>query len=264
MALRLLVADDEPMARQRVRRILEAETETVIVGEASDGSEAVQLIRQHDPDVVFLDIRMPRMNGFEVIERIGPGRMPLVVFITAYDDHAVDAFEVNAVDYVLKPFDPNRLRAALGRARSRLSEENDAERGRRVSALLRDLEERAAGGTPADRPDRIAVKSRGRISFVRVEDIDWVEAAGNYVRLHVGDDTRLIRQTLTAIEERLDPNRFVRIHRSHLVNLDRVVEMRHWSSGEYVVELRDGTELKLSRTYRDRILERLDRLEARD
>lgn len=257
MSIRVLVVDDEPVARQRVRRFLAQEPETEVVGEGASGRDAVRLIRTHSPDVVFLDIQMPKGDGFDVISQIGPERMPHVVFVTAYDEHALRAFEVNAVDYVLKPFDRARLRDAFQRVRVRLDLESAAERGRQLTSLLQTV---AAGGEPSagrgPAANRIMVKSHGRVHFVSADEIDWVEAAGNYVRLHVGSSRFLVRETLTRLEERLDPSGFARIHRSALVNLDRVHEMRHWSSGEYLVVLVDGTELKLSRTYRDRLLER--------
>lgn len=257
--IRTVIVEDEPVAMDRVRRLLSDEPDLEVVGEATTGGEALRLLKGEDPGLVFLDIRLPDMDAFDVIQTVGPERMPHVIFVTAYEEHAIRAFEVHAVDYVLKPFDADRLRTAVQNVRRRRDLESSAERGRRLGSLLGLMEEEGLGlrqeGGPAR---RLMVKSQGKIRFVDVDEIDWIEAAGNYVRLHLTDgDTPLIRETMTRLEERLDPDRFVRIHRSSFVNLDRVEEIRHWSSGEYIVELEDGTELKLTRTYRDRIMDRV-------
>lgn len=256
--IRTLIVEDEPVAMDRLRRLLTGEEDVEIVGEAGTGSEALRRLKAEDPDLVFLDIRLPDMDSFEVIEAMGPGRMPHVVFVTAYEEHAVRAFEVHAVDYVLKPFDAERLREAVQNARRAMDLESAAERGRRLSSLLELMEEEGIGPR-SDRAmaQRLMVKTQGTIRFVDVEDVDWIEAAGDYVRLHLSTgDQPLVRETMTRLEERLDPERFVRVHRSSIVNLDRVAEIRHGSSGEYIVELEDGTELKLTRTYRDDLLAR--------
>lgn len=255
--IRTLIVEDEPVAMDRLRRLLSGEEDVEVVGEAGTGTEALRRLKAEDPDLVFLDIHLPDMDSFEVIEAMGPGRMPHVVFVTAYEEHAVRAFEVHAVDYVLKPFDAERLGEAVQNARRAMDLESAAERGRRLSSLLERMEEEGLG--PGDRAParRLMVKSQGTIRFVAVEEVDWIEAAGNYVRLHLSTgDQPLVRETMTRLEERLDPERFARIHRSSIVNLDRVAEIRHWSSGEYIVELEDGTELKLTRTYRDDLLDR--------
>ena len=258
-AIRTVIVEDEPVALERVRRLLEDEPDVEVVGEAASGAEAVRKLKGEDPELVFLDIRLPDMDAFEVIESMGPERMPHVIFVTAYEEHAIRAFEVHAVDYVLKPYDAERLRTAIQNVRRRRDLESSAERGRRLGSLLGLMEEEGLGLRPeAGSARRLVVKTQGKIRFVDVEDVDWIEAAGNYVRLHLsGGDSALIRETMTRLEERLDPERFARIHRSSIVNLDRVEEIRHWSSGEYIVELEDGRELKLTRTYRDRILDRV-------
>lgn len=257
--VRAVIVEDEPVAMERLRRLLGEEDDLEIVGEAATGAEALRRLRAEDPDVVFLDIRLPDMNAFEVVREMGSEKMPLVVFVTAHEEHAVHAFEVNAVDYVLKPFDADRLSSAMHDVRVRLHLESAAQRARRLDSLLGLMEEEGFGlRTGPGSEDRLIVKSRGKIRFVDVDDVDWIEAAGNYVRLHLSDgETELVRETMTRLEGRLDPDQFVRIHRSSIVNLGRVEEIRHWSSGEYVVELEDGTELKLTRTYRERILDRV-------
>jgi two-component system LytT family response regulator len=201
---------------------------------------------------VFLDVQMPEKNGFDVIQAVGADRMPAVVFVTAYDQHALKAFEVHAVDYLLKPFDRERFEGAVDRARRQLE---NADTG----VLKHQLQRLVAQLTPATAPrqERLIVKTGGRLFFLRADEIDWIEAAGNYVRLHVGKEAHLLRETMNAIEARLDPNQFLRIHRSRIVNMERVKELHPWFNGDYAVILRDGTKLMLSRGYRDRLQERL-------
>jgi two-component system LytT family response regulator len=248
MTLRVLIVDDEELARQRIRRLLAREEDVEVIAEACDGAQAVETIRALTPDLVFLDVQMPEVDGFAVLERLRPDPAPAIVFVTAHDDYAVRAFEVHAVDYIRKPFDASRFKAAFARARERLAGAAAAERARKLDALLAQVE-----AHPPRSRERIMIRSDGRLYFVRIDDIDWVEAAGNYVKLHVGRDTHLMRETMAGIEKLLDPSRFLRIHRSAIVNLDRVREMQPWFSGEYTVILRDGTQLRLSRVYRDRL-----------
>ncbi len=211
-------------------------------------------LEQHTPDLVFLDVQMPGLNGFEVLEAVGPEKMPLVVFVTAYDQHALRAFQVRALDYLLKPFDRDRFKDALQRARAHIQRDETGDLGRRLLALVKDLRR--------DQPktDRLVVKSGGRLFFLRTDEIDWVEAAGNYVRLHVGSASHLLRETMNAIEGRLDPEKFFRIHRSRMVNMERIQEMQPWLNGEYAVLLRTGTRLTLSRGYREKLQDRLGRI----
>jgi two-component system, LytTR family, response regulator len=248
MTLRVLIVDDEEVARQRVRRLLAREQDVEIVGEAADGVQAVESIRALSPDLVFLDVQMPEVDGFAVLEQLRPQAVPEVVFVTAYDDYALRAFEVHAVDYLRKPFDATRFKEAFARARRRLATAQAEERARKLDALLAQIQ-----AQPPRSRERLMVRADGRLYFVRVDDIDWIEAAGNYVKLHVGRETHLMRETMAGIEALLDPSRFLRIHRSAIVNLDRVREMQPWFSGEYTVILRDGTQLRLSRVYRDRL-----------
>lgn len=264
--LRVLIVDDEAFARQRLRRLLSEESDVEIVGEAANGREAVALITTHDPDVVLLDVQMPRVDGFGVLRALD-GPAPLVIFVTAFDEHAVAAFNVHAFDYILKPVDPSRFSEAIARARAQIAQSTAAERHAKLVAFL-DTSASGSGEAPAtaepapnaaSRPalDRLLVKEEGRMYFVPVGDIDWIEAFGNYARLHTGPRTHLIRETMATLERALDTRRFARIHRSTIVNLDRIRQMDLWGSGDYMVRLADGTQLKLSRWYRDRLEARM-------
>ncbi len=230
--LRVLVADDEPLGRQRLVRLLEQEPDAELVSVCADGQSARAAIRRHDPDLLFLDVEMPALDGFGVLRELGGGERPAVVFVTAHAHYALRAFDAQALDYLLKPFDEERFHRAYARARDRLA---------------------ARGTATPEVPERLAVKNDGRVTFVRTADIDWIEAASNYVRLHVGRETHLIRESMTGIEARLSPGRFLRIHRTMIVNLDRLRELQPWFSGEYIAILADGTRLKVSRGYRDAV-----------
>jgi two-component system, LytTR family, response regulator len=251
--LRAIVVDDEQLAREELCYVLDEVGGIEVVAQAGNGFEAIDAIGRHTPDLVFLDVQMPQMNGFEVIEAVGGERMPLVIFVTAYDQHALKAFQVRALDYILKPFDRERFSEALQRARKQIERDETGDLGRRLLALVKDLRK--------DQPktDRLVVKSGGRLFFLRMDEIDWIEAAGNYVRLHVGTTSHLLRETMNAIEGRLDPEKFFRIHRSRIVNMERIQEMQPWLNGEYAVVLRTGTRLTLSRGYREKLQERLGR-----
>jgi two-component system LytT family response regulator len=272
--VRVLVVDDEVLARQRLRRLLQAESDVEVVGEASTGREAVRTISELRPDIVCLDVQMPELDGFGVLRELGDGPLPLVLFVTAYDEHALRAFDVHAVDYVLKPVDADRFRTAFQRARTQIAQSSAANRlgelldtVRRVSGGNDVAANGSANGTSLSSThtngngvaagslfsSRILVKHDGRMFFVKVGDIDWIEADRNYVRLHVGKDSHTIRERISHLEESLDPQLFARIHRSTIVNLNRVKEMQQWFSGDYVVILDSGTRLRLSRHYRDRV-----------
>ena len=250
---RVLIADDEPLARERLRSLLAAETWLEVIAESQNGLEAVECILRHRPDLVFLDVQMPGATGFEVIEAVGPERMPLVVFVTAFDKYALRAFDVHALDYLLKPFDRERFEQALTRARQQLDRRSTGDLERRLLELVQDLK------GPAHKLERFVIKAGGRVFFVRADEIDWIEAAGNYVKRHVGAESHLFRETLNAIESRLDPDIFFRIHRSHIINIERVKELQPWFNGEYVVFLKNGTRLTLSRGYREKLQERIGR-----
>jgi two-component system LytT family response regulator len=261
MKMRTIVVDDEPLARRRLARLLEAEDHVEVVAVCATGRDAVSAVREHAPDLLFLDVQMPEMDGFGVLRELGGAGMPQVVFVTAYDQYAIQAFEVHALDYLLKPYTPARLSTAVQRAARQLQAPRAAP-AERLAELLehlererRALEGRLAGAGPAHgHTTRLLVKDGERMFFVPVERIDWLEAEGNYVRLHCGREAHLVRATLSGMEEQLDPTRFTRIHRSTIVNLDRVKEVRPWFAGDYLVKLNDGGELRLSRRYRDRLL----------
>jgi two-component system LytT family response regulator len=245
-ALRVLIVDDEPLARRRLKALLRDEAQIEIAGECEDGPSAVAAAKRLSPDVMFLDVQMPGMDGFDVIDTLGPAKCPAIVFVTAYDEYALRAFEVHAIDYLLKPFDRKRLRQALTRARALALHEKNV--GRRLIAVMADIR--------AGRPlERLVVKSRGRVYFVRAEEISWIEASGHYLTLHAGRDQHLIRGTITDIESRLDRERFVRVHRSTIVNVDHIKELVPSFHGEYVIVLRDGTRVSSSRGYSDRLQE---------
>jgi len=249
--LRVLIVDDEPLARRKLRRLLNNENDIEILGESSDGAQAIAAITQKQPDLVFLDVQMPELDGLAVVQAVGPQGMPLVVFVTAHDRYAVKAFEVNALDYLLKPIHRERLQAAVARARSCVMHGRAGEMEQRLRALLKRLK------SDQEYTRRLMLKSQGRVYFLMVDDIDWIEAAHNYLLLHVGRETHLIRETLDSLEARLDPDHFARIHRSTMVNINRVHELHPWVRGEHAVVLRDGTHLALSRSYYERLKQRL-------
>ena len=250
--IRALVVDDEPVARDRVVRLLQQQGDIELVGECSNGLETVTAIEQLSPDLVFLDVQMPEMDGFEVVRALEAGHVPAVVFVTAYDEYAVRAFEVHALDYLLKPFSSIRFRATLAHARDQLHRHHAGELGRKLLTLAPTLWDKP-GGT---RPERLLVRSAGRVHFVRTAEIEWCEAAGNYVRLHVGQESHLFRETMNSLESKLDPRRFVRIHRSTIVNVEQIEQLRSALGGESTVWLRSGVKLTLSRGYRDSFQER--------
>ncbi len=245
MTLRTLIVDDEPLARERVRMMLGMHDDVAVVGEYGDGQQAVDAIRHLKPDLVFLDVQMPLLDGFGVLRALEGDAMPHVVFVTAYDQYALKAFEVHALDYVLKPFNAERFSQALQRARGTIARAHDGASGPVDREQLREL---VASLTAEQREkQRIVVKSSGRVFFVKVDDIDWIEAEGNYVRLHMGAQSHLLRETMKGMESVLDASQFIRIHRSTIVNADRIRELQQLLHGEYAVILRDGTRLVASR-----------------
>lgn len=255
--LRAIIVDDEPAARRGVRLLLERDPGVEIAGEAATGAEAAALIASERPDLAFLDVQMPGSDGFEALSRIDPALAPVVVFVTAYDEHALRAFEVHAVDYLLKPYDDARFAAALQRAKQEARRrQTDAVNSHltQLLALLRQTGDRTAAAQAAEKPgDRILLKSSGEIFFLKAEEIDWIEAEGDYMKFHVAGRAHLMRETMARLEARLDPKRFIRIHRSTIVNIDRLRKLSPSFAGEYAVILHDGTKLKLSRGYHERI-----------
>jgi two-component system LytT family response regulator len=250
--IRVLIVDDEPIARRGIRQQLQGETDVEVIGEAGDGAAAIDAIAELAPDLVFLDIQMPEVGGFDVVEAIGVARMPAVIFVTAYDEHALRAFDVHAVDYVLKPIDRHRFRTAVERARRRLAHapaqldrQLDSQLNRRIAAALGEL-----GRAAHDYAKRLAIKGDGRVILVDVDEIDRLETAGNYVEVHCGARHHLVRETMAGLEARLDPARFVRVSRSSIVNAGRVRELQPMFNGDFVVVLRDGTKVPGSRRYR--------------
>jgi len=250
MSIRVLLSDDESLARERLRGLLEEEPDLEVVAECGDGKSAVATIRRERPDLVFLDIQMPEVDGFGVVQELLDD-MPLTIFVTAYDRYAMKAFEVHALDYLLKPVGKDRLKQAVDHARRQLQHPPDGTFQRRVLELLADMDARQQA------PERIVIKSDGEIVCLRPNEIDWAESAGNYVCLHVGGATHILRETITALESRLGPRQFMRVHRSTLVNVDRIKTLKPSLYGDYSILLRDGTKLTLSRGFRENVLKRL-------
>ena len=245
--IRVLIVDDEPLARQRIRDLLVRDPEVEISGECADGFEAVAEIRRAPPDVLFLDIQMPEKGGFDVLREVGIETIPAVVFVTAYDQHALRAFQAHALDYLLKPFDDERFAYALRRAKAYVRGAREGNLTLRIVTLLEGLK---------DRPsylERILVRAGATMTFLRTVEVDWIKAEGNYVRLHAGGSSYLLRETVANMEAQLDPSAFLRIHRSTIVNIDRVREIHQLFHGDYRVKLADGSQHALSRSYRDRL-----------
>ncbi|MFL6254590.1 MAG: LytR/AlgR family response regulator transcription factor [Pyrinomonadaceae bacterium] len=261
--IRTLIVDDEPLARRTIRNLLAEDSDVEIVGECGGGADAVESIRRRPPDLLFLDIQMPGMDGFDVLSQIELERISAVIFVTAYDAYALKAFEVHALDYLLKPFTDERFREALARAKSHVELREARGLAESLRAFLRGRagadEETvvASSGRKASYLTRFMVKVGGRVIFINPADVDWVEADNYYVKLHTGGRAHLLRLSMKELEERLDPKTFWRTHRSAIINLDRVKELHQHPSGEYVVVLQDGTELKLSRARRERLQELL-------
>ena len=247
--MRVLIVDDEPLLRERVRTLLEAHHDIEMIGECRDGQEAVNMILAERPDLVFLDIQMPELDGFEVIKAISDEYLPAVVFITAFDEYAIRAFEVNAIDYLLKPINAARFEQAVRRAIDRLNQSKT--HGPAPESKLLDL----IAGLRAAQPytTRFVVRSGSKLSFVRASDVDWIDVANNYVRLHVSGREHLVRDTLKSVESQLNPETFVRVHRSIIINLDRVESVEPSFHGEYAVTMKDGAKLMTSRSYSERL-----------
>jgi two-component system, LytTR family, response regulator len=242
--IRALIVDDEALAREKIIALLAHDTEVEIIGECADGLTAVSVVESQKPDLLFLDVQMPELDGFGVVETIDAGQMPVVIFVTAYDQYCLRAFEVHALDYLLKPFDRERFEKALARAKHQIERERAGAINEHLFTLLADLKARPK------QLQRLVIKSGGRVFFLRADEIDWIEAAANYVQLHVGKESHLLRETINSLAGKLDPEKFLRIHRSTIINLERVKELQPWFHGDYIVILQDGTQLTSSRSYR--------------
>jgi two-component system LytT family response regulator len=247
MPLTVLIVDDEPLAREGLRMLLARDPEISAIFEARDGREAVLAIRGSAPDLVLLDVQMPEMDGFAVVRTIGVEHIPNVVFVTAHDQYAIQAFEINALDYLLKPVVEERFVKALVRAKNRIRSRAGADADRQIKGLLESI------ASPRTHLKRVAVRSAGQISFVNVADIDWIQAAENYVELHVGSARHMLHVTMNAVEKSLDPGMFVRVHRAVIVNLGRIGTLQAGTHGEYLITLRDGMRLQSGRAYSDRL-----------
>ena len=248
--IRTLLVDDEPIARRGIRQQLQSETDVEIIGECANGKEAVAAIRAQSPDLVFLDVQMPLLNGFGVVEEVGLDRLPAVVFVTAYDEHAIRAFEVNALDYLLKPIEARRFQKTLNRVRDQLNQSSDKQLNEKFAALLELLEHSDAALKKQAYLERVVIKESERVMMLPVGDIDWITADGNYVQIHTRSRIHLLRETMDGMERKLDPKHFVRLRRSTIVNAETVRELKPLFNGEYTVFLKNGVELTSSRRYR--------------
>ncbi|MFA5833710.1 MAG: LytTR family DNA-binding domain-containing protein [Bacteroidota bacterium] len=244
--IRAIIVDDEPLAREKVQLFADGEPDIEIVDVCVNGHEAVASFQKFNPELLFLDIQMPEMTGFEVLQHLKVNPLPGIIFITAYDEFALRAFEFHALDYLLKPYDRERFRKAVEHARKLLISQTQSEvTTEQIKTLLDSMKQ-----TPS-KLDRLIVKTNGRIIFLRIEEIDWMEAAGNYVKLHVGNEAHLVRETMNSLEEKLHPQKFIRIHRSTMINVEKIKELQPYFNGEYKVVLQNNTQVILSRGYRD-------------
>lgn len=256
--IRTLIVDDEPLARRNLRVLLERDSQIEIVDECRNGREAVNAINTLSPDLIFLDIQMPELDGFDVLARVGPEQIQAIIFVTAFDQYALKAFDVHALDYLLKPFDDERFAYALRRAKSQIEAQEINRVSKRLLALLEEREtQRQTSTSEQNYLTRLMIKAGGRVVFLKVSEIDFIEADGNYAKLHVGRKAHLLREKMHDLEGRLDPAKFVRIHRSVIVNLDRIKELHPHLNGDYIVVLEDGRQLRLSRTRRENLEARL-------
>jgi two-component system LytT family response regulator len=249
--IRVCIVDDEPIACRRIQRLLKDDPSVEIVKICNNGEQAADAIKKLAPDLIFLDIQMPRMDGFEVLKSLQSENMPHVIFVTAYDRYAIQAFEVHALDYLLKPFDTERFEEAITRAKAQIQQDRNRTLNKGLYALLEEMK------TPPRYLERLVIKASGRVFFLKTEEIDWIEAQGKYVSIHAGKDEHLVREGMNTLENELDPKKFVRIHKSTIVNVDRIQQLQTWFHGDYRVILHNGTTLTLSRRYRQRLDELL-------
>ncbi|MFB6231688.1 MAG: LytR/AlgR family response regulator transcription factor [Salinibacter sp.] len=255
MPIRALIVDDEPLGRTGIRQLVDPLDDITVVGEAADGPEAVRQIQIDEPDLVFLDVQMPEMSGLEVVREVGVEAMPLTIFVTAYDEYALDAFEAHALDYLLKPVEKERFEEAIERARRQLQQVSANDLDQHLRGLL---QEYADEEEESDLIERFTIRSRDRIYFVDADDVQWIESEGDYVALHDGDDAHLVRKTMKELEKQLDPDRFLRVHRSYIVNVDYIEELRPLDHGTYQLRMAGGVPLKTSRGYSDNVDALLD------
>lgn len=256
--IRTLIVDDEPLARRNLRLLLERDPQIEIIGECRNGREAVQAVNKLSPDLIFLDIQMPEMDGFDVLASVGAEQIQAIIFVTAFDQYALKAFEVHALDYLLKPFDDVRFQKALEQAKSQIEQKALNRISGKLLALLEERESKREQRAPRKTYlTRLMVKLASRVVLLKVNEIDWIEADGNYAKLHIGKKSHLLREKMHDLEAQLNPQRFVRIHRSIIVNLDRIKEMHPHFNGDYIVVLEDGVQLKLSRSRREHLETRL-------
>ena len=249
-----MIVDDEPLARHTIRDLLADEPEIEVLGECKSGHEAVNAIRRQSPDLLFLDIQMPGMNGFEVLARVEHERIPAIIFVTAFDEYALKAFEVHALDYLLKPFNDKRFKEALKQAKKRVELGEMSQFSRSLLAVLGEkANAQAVGGLRKRYLSRFMIRTGGRVTFIQVGDVDWIGADDYYIKLHVGPKSHLLRLSMNELEQKLDPRKFLRIHRSTIINSDRLRELHQNPNGEYIVVLKSGVELKLSRNRRERL-----------
>jgi two-component system LytT family response regulator len=248
--IRTIIADDERLAREKLRILLASEPEVRLVAECQNGKQTLSALRNHRPDLLLLDIQMPGMDGFQVLHELSPEEIPVVIFTSGYDQYAIRAFEAHALDYLLKPFDRERLHHAIERARLELGKSQDREIKHRILSLISRMKSEMV---PSRSEGRLVIRAKGRVVFLNLDEIDWIEASANYVRLNVGKESHLYRETISRISERLNPNNFVRIHRSTIVNVSKIKELIPVNSGEYIVVLKNGKELSCSRGYRNAV-----------
>lgn len=247
--IRALIVDDEPLARKFIRRMLKDDREIEIVGESSNGKDAVTMIGKHNPDIVFLDVQMPEMDGFAVLDSIRSGQLPEIIFTTAYEQYAIRAFELHALDYLLKPFDQARFKDAIKYAKECFQSDRQQDGRAQIGALLESIRNKT------EYLERVVIKAGGRITFLNTREINWIEADDKYVHLHTDKTNPMVRQTLSAMEAQLDPKKFRRIHRSAIVNVERIKELQPLFNGEHSIVLENGTKLTLSRNYKDKLFE---------
>ena len=253
--IRTMVVDDQPVARQRLCSLLSDEIDVEVVGECADGRAAVEAVHRLQPDLVFLDLQMPELDGFGVVEAVGVDRMPVVIFVTAYEEHALRAFEIHAVDYLLKPFSNDRFRSALSHARRHLQRQRAEAFSDRLLALMREVSPGFAAG---EAPARMMIRGEGRVAFVDPHDINWIEAEGNYARLYLDTGSHVLREPIKDLESRLGDD-FVRIHRCHVINVRRLQELRNSGGGDFDAVLKDGTVLRVGQRFRSKLEDRLRR-----